>query len=132
MKPTKEHYYLSLTMIVFCFVSSLHAEYELTWTSPYSQTQSSTDGKYKLVTGAANNLLPDVSGSGYLLRGQLKQGSSGCIVNLNDLVDFLEEWLLTASDLNADYNGDGTVNLGDLAVLSSCWLEECPDIIVFY
>ncbi len=51
-----------------------------------------------------------------------------CIVDLDDLVRFTNEWMLTlpAEWLTADLDGDGSVGLADFAILADHWMRPCP------
>jgi hypothetical protein len=72
-----------------------------------------------------------MAGGDYVLAGGFWVGWRSCFVDLPDLAGFLSEWLLKESDvghpLDADFNGDGEVNLEDYNLFVGSWLEYCPD-----
>ena len=51
-----------------------------------------------------------------------------CIIDMEDLRRFVDEWLLTppTPGLTTDYDGDGSVTLADLAIIADNWLGPCP------
>jgi len=49
-----------------------------------------------------------------------------CKVNLEDLANFVAEWLLTG-ELDADLSGNDEVDLVDYGILVDYWLDYCPD-----
>jgi len=51
---------------------------------------------------------------------------SGCLVALDDLSYFVDQWLASGSGLEADLDGDNDVDFGDYAVLAALWLRPCP------
>ncbi|MDD5065215.1 MAG: hypothetical protein PHQ35_10725 [Phycisphaerae bacterium] len=52
--------------------------------------------------------------------------TTSCFVNLYDLEAFCEQWLQTGSNLEADLDGDGTVDFVDYGILANTWLDDCP------
>ncbi|HML76104.1 MAG TPA: hypothetical protein PKB02_16560 [Anaerohalosphaeraceae bacterium] len=49
-----------------------------------------------------------------------------CVVNLEDFARFAEDWLVSMPFLPGDFDGDGTVEIDDLAHLAFYWLQPCP------
>ncbi|MBN1818318.1 MAG: hypothetical protein JW828_13240 [Sedimentisphaerales bacterium] len=51
-----------------------------------------------------------------------------CLVDLDDLLWFLEEWMMRPPSpaLTADFDSDGSVTLSDLARIADLWLGPCP------
>ena len=49
-----------------------------------------------------------------------------CKVNLDDLANFVAEWLLSG-DLDADLSGNDEVDFVDYSILADYWLDYCPD-----
>jgi TolB protein len=51
-----------------------------------------------------------------------------CIVDVDDLVKFADEWLFDdrTPALNSDFNADGKVDMSDFAALAAAWLAPCP------
>ena len=50
-----------------------------------------------------------------------------CIVDINDLTKFSEEWLMAGTQLDFDRNDSNNVNLADFSLFSSQWLRYCPE-----
>jgi hypothetical protein len=52
---------------------------------------------------------------------------SQCIVDLENLVRFTDEWMLTwpSEWLTADLDGDGKIGLSDFSILAEQWLQPC-------
>jgi hypothetical protein len=48
------------------------------------------------------------------------------IVNFHDFAAFAAQWQQTGSNLDADLNHDGSVDLTDLSVLAGYWMDNCP------
>jgi hypothetical protein len=48
------------------------------------------------------------------------------IVNLRDFAAFAAQWRQTSSNLNSDLDHDGNVDLGDISILTSRWLDKYP------
>jgi len=51
-----------------------------------------------------------------------------CIVDLKDLVAFLDEWMMQppTPELRCDFDADGSVGLSDFIEFSRYWLQPCP------
>ena len=67
------------------------------------------------------------SGGAFVLSGGYWPGSAGCVVNLDDLTIFVEQWLGVDPYLTADFDESGRVDLADFWELSYWWLSACPD-----
>jgi hypothetical protein len=50
-----------------------------------------------------------------------------CIVDMNDLANFSQEWLVFETQLNFDLNDSNSVNLDDYSLFSDQWLRYCPE-----
>jgi hypothetical protein len=50
-----------------------------------------------------------------------------CVVNMTDLEAFINQWLEAGPGLTADLNGDETVDLTDYSILTTFWIDYCPD-----
>lgn len=50
-----------------------------------------------------------------------------CIVDMNDLARFIEEWLMVGTQFTFDLNGSNSVNLADFSLFSSQWFRYCPE-----
>jgi len=53
------------------------------------------------------------------------------IVNFRDFAAFAAQWQQTDSNLDADLNHDGNVDLTDLSVLADYWASTCPAVWPF-
>ena len=92
------------------------ANNEWEWWELYDQTGESEDMSFTLFTD------PDVC-------CQCADFISDGMVDFNDLVIFVSNWLWTGSPggyNTADLNCDGEVQLLDFAIFSSQWLSSCP------
>ena len=49
-----------------------------------------------------------------------------CIVGLDDLAAFCDQWLWSGLGLQADLAGGNTVNFADFNVLAGNWMSQCP------
>ena len=86
------------------------------WEELFDQTGESEDMSFTLFTD------PDVC-------CQCADFVSDGMVDFNDLIIFVSNWLWTGSPggyNTADLNCDGEVQLLDFAIFSSQWLASCP------
>ena len=49
-----------------------------------------------------------------------------CVVNLFDLANFVDDWLITGSGLAADLDGDDDVEFKDYSIFTRYWRDYCP------
>jgi hypothetical protein len=103
--------------------------YDLTWSTIGGGGGRSAGGPYVL-EGTIGQADTGVSSAGsYVLSAGFWPGQSGCVVNLTDLIIFVEQWLASTpgAPFNAaDFDASGSVNIGDFAMLSEWWLDHCP------
>lgn len=66
------------------------------------------------------------SGGDYVLNGGYWAGTCGCIVNLTDLSNFVQQWLFEGPGLKADLYADQKVDLEDFTELAWWWMQNCP------
>jgi len=86
----------------------------------------SIGGQYKL-TGTVGQPDANYSESGnYGLLGDFWPGGPLCFVDFEQYSTFAEYWLETGSNLPADLNGDGVVDIYDLKIFVDEWLFVCP------
>jgi len=100
-------------------------DYEITWRTIDGGGRS-TGGQYVL-TGTIGQ--PDAAysaGGDYELLGGFWPGGPLCFVDLSDFSIFAQYWLESGSDLPADLDGSGTVDIDDLKLLVYEWLCICP------
>ncbi len=50
-----------------------------------------------------------------------------CVVALDDLANFVDDWLLSGPGLVGDLSGDDDVEFEDYSVFASWWRDYCPD-----
>jgi hypothetical protein len=126
---------LGLFICTISLISSSMAQsggdYDLTWSTIDGGGGMSTGGDYVL-SGTIGQ--PDggtMSGGDYRLEGGFWSCRRFCFVNIPDLKRFRAEWLLKETEvghpLDADFNGDGEVNLEDYNQFVGSWLTCCPD-----
>ncbi|NLH17940.1 MAG: DUF11 domain-containing protein [Phycisphaerae bacterium] len=71
----------------------------------------------------------DLSANGVIVDpGAAATAIAECVVDLNDLVQLTDEWMLNwpAEWMTADLDTDGRVGIGDLAILAEYWMQPCP------
>jgi hypothetical protein len=49
-----------------------------------------------------------------------------CVVNLFDLANFADDWLIIGSGLAADLDGDDDVEFKDYSIFAGYWRDYCP------
>jgi hypothetical protein len=49
-----------------------------------------------------------------------------CVVNLFDLANFVDDWLITGSGLAGDLDGDNNVKFDDYGIFAEYWRDYCP------
>lgn len=57
---------------------------------------------------------------------QITVGSLGCKVDFNFLSKLSGQWLKSGTNLDADIDDNGSVNLRDFSLLANKWLDACP------
>ncbi len=71
----------------------------------------------------------DLSANGVIIDpGAAAMAIPECLVDLDDLLRLVDEWMLNwpSEWLTADLDGDGSVGLGDFAILADHWMQPCP------
>ena len=111
--------------VLFCVCGLARGDYEITWHSIDGGGSTSTGGSYSLIGTIGQADTGISSGNEYVLSGGFRPGSFGCIVNLTDLIAFVEQWLVTG-DQPADFDGSDSVNFADFATFALWWQEACP------
>ena len=89
----------------------LPGDYQIVWSTIDGGGGQSSGGQYKL-TGTIGQ--PDASysaGGNYELLGGFWPGGPLCFVDFPDFTSFADYWLETGSNLPADLDGNGIVNL---------------------
>ena len=117
---------LTLILAALVFTSVAFGDYQIVWSTIDGGGGQSSGGQYVL-TGTIGQ--PDASYSAagsYELLGGFWPGGPLCFVDFPDFTNFAEYWLETGSDLPADLDGNGIVNLYDLKLFVEDWLCLCP------
>jgi hypothetical protein len=100
--------------------------YDLNWTTIDGGGGQSSGGQYVL-TGTIGQPDAGYSAAGnYELLGGFWPGGPLCFVDFPDFTRFADYWLETGSNLPADLDGNGIVNLYDLKLFVDEWLCLCP------
>ena len=115
-----------LYLLLGIWISAACADYEISWYTIDSGGGQSSGGDYVLVGTVGQPDASVSSGGDYALNGGYWASSCGCVVNLTDLSNFVQQWLFEGSDLEADLWLDDKVNLEDFAELAYWWLDACP------
>ena len=122
----------SIKLVLLVFTSVCFADYSIDWHTIDGGGGTSSGGPYQLTgtIGQADAGYHDEAP--YELLGGFWVGGPRCIVNLEDFATFAAWWLETSCDAGNDYCGgadlvgeDG-VNIDDLKLLASEWLNVCP------
>ena len=114
-----------LTISLFIALPAF-SDYEISWSTINGGGGTSIDGQYSL-TGTIGQ--PDAAysyGGDYELLGGFWPGGPLCFVDLADFSIFAQDWLDSGSDLPADLDGSGTVDIDDLKLFVDYWLLCCP------
>jgi hypothetical protein len=134
MRTTKRKPFLFVALLgaLFCLISSVQGQpYEVDWYTVDGGGGTSSGGDFVLSGTIGQPDAGTMAGEDYILVGGFWAGQKFCFVNLPDLSNFLNEWLLKESEvghpLDADFNQDGEVNLKDYNILCSYWMQYCPD-----
>ena len=68
------------------------------------------------------------AGSFHLVEAYVITQCVPCVVDMDDLLFFLNDWLETGTELEADFVGeDNRVDLLDFSYLAGYWMSNCPE-----
>jgi hypothetical protein len=115
--------------ILFCFfvIAAIgQSDYRMNWSTIDGGGGQSAGGPYRL-TGTIGQ--PDAGypvGGDYAMHGGFWSGLPVCIVDFESFANFAVYWLQNGSDLPADMDDSGIVNLADLEIFVNDWLCICP------
>lgn len=114
--------------VLTCSVMTM-ADYSIDWYTIDGGGGTSTGGPYTL-TGTIGQADAAVSSAAeYVLSAGFWPGQFGCMVNLTDLMIFVDQWMLSSLGepfWPADFDQDYDVDIDDFATLSSWWFDHCP------
>ena len=109
-----------------------HADYSINWYTIDGGGRSSSNGPYQLI-GTIGQVDAGYHGGGqYEMLGGFLVGGPLCVVNLEHFATFAAHWLEGPCDAGdnwcggADLDKLGDVNVIDLEILASHWLNTCP------
>ncbi len=94
-----------------------------TFKYPFTMTETS-DGNARVVFNCGTSSYDVYIDNVIVLGFSPADFNQDGIVGIDDLVDFLSDWLDPPAGANSDLNGDGLVDLNDLALLSKFWTGE--------
>ena len=121
---------MPVVIVLICF--NVYADYSIEWYTIDGGGGTSSGGPYQL-TGTIGQPDADYSGGEhYVLLGGFWVGGPLCIVDLQDFAKFAAHWLDGPCDVGnnwcngADLNQLNDVDIVDLTVLGSNWLNVCP------
>jgi hypothetical protein len=117
---------ISLVTLISPVQAQSGGGYDLSWSTVDGGGGTSTNGGYTLSGTIGQPDAGTMSNGPYTLVGGFWSGTSFCLVDIEDLANFIQQWLENGPDLAADLNGDGKVDLEDYTVLSAYWMAVCP------
>lgn len=118
-----------IPVVILLAVSSASAQvgdgYDLSWDTISGGGGTSRGGNYVLEDSIGQSYAGWMAGGEYELAGGF-WFSSACIVDLEDLMNFVADWM-NPGDVNADLDGLNGVTFEDFSILSRYWLNHCPE-----
>jgi hypothetical protein len=112
--------------VVTIFSPTGFCDYQITWSTIDGGGGRSSSGQYVLTGTIGQPDAANTAGGNYELLGGFWPGGPLCFVDFPDFTKFAEYWLETGSNLPADLNTDGVVNIYDLKLFVDVWLCLCP------
>jgi hypothetical protein len=102
------------------------ADYQIIWSTIDGGGGTSSGGQYMVSGTIGQHDAAYSAGSSYELLGGFWPGAPLCFVEFDDFARFAEHWLESGSDLPADLDGSGYIDLYDLEMFVYDWLCYCP------
>jgi hypothetical protein len=126
MKTQKNKLLLIFGITALIFVSIALGDYQIVWSTIDSGGGQSSGGQYVLNGTVGQPDAGYLSGANYEISGGFWPGGPLCFVEFDDFARFAEYWFETGSNLPADLDGNGIVDLDDLKLFVAEWLCACP------
>ena len=119
-----------IPVVILFAISSACAQssggYDLSWNTIDGGGGTSSGDDYVLKGTIGQPDAGAMTGSGFALHGGVWPGGPMCIVDLEDLMNFVTDWL-NPGDVDANLDGLNGVTLEDFSILTHYWLNYCPD-----
>ncbi len=119
---------LIIPVVILFAVSSASAQvgggYDLSWNTISGGGGTSSGGTYVLQDSIGQSYAGWMDGGEYELAGGF-WFSCVCVVDLEDLMNFVADWL-NPGNVDANLDGAGGVTFEDFSILSRYWLDHCP------
>ena len=123
---------MAIFFVLIC-TSGAFGQHKISWWTVDGGGGKSTGGGYE-IHGTIGQ--PDASvqthvfvfpdDSYYALSGGFWPGFNICVVDLEDLQNFVMYWLDSGADVPVDIDNSGLVDLADFSDLNFYWLGLCP------
>lgn len=104
------------------------AEYEISSYTIDGGGDTSENNDYSLSATIGQPDAGIMTGGEYTLSGGFWSSLAiPCLVDMTDLLNFVDDWVAREGTFPGDLNVDGDVNLIDFSILTSFWLTTCPN-----
>lgn len=119
---------VSILTIVAAITSGAWGQYRIDWYTFDGGGGISTGSGFELhgTIGQTDASLTTHSGNNFELTGGFWPGFTLCKVDMQDLQNFVANWLNSGANIPADLDNDNNVDLVDFSILHSFWLDQCP------
>ena len=121
-------------LFILAGASGAFGQFSIDWHTIDGGGGKSTGGGYELrgtIGQPDASLVPHTADLGnsnfYALAGGYWPGFNVCVVDLDDLQNFVMFWLDSGGGIPADLNSDNNVTLQDFSDLHFYWLGLCPE-----
>jgi hypothetical protein len=113
-------------MALVIFMSDGFADYKIVRSTINCGGGTSSSGQYRLTGTIGQPIVDYSSGDNYEILSGFWFGGTLCFVEFDDFVRFAQYWLLSGSNLPADLDDNGSVDIYDLKEFVYDWLCVCP------